>query len=335
MQSLRGAGVIGVLVAAALIGAPAASASIEVGDECAANVAEGPYSLIPEARASGGGLPLATPSGGVITTWKVNSAFPAPVFERMAAFRPTAEPGSFQVIGESNEETVNQGTNTFLTRIPVQAGDRFGPVGIEVDSPVYCFTDSEDDNAWVYNGSVGLGSSHTFIASTQIRVPLIAVIEPDRDGDGYGDETQDGCPQSAAYHGPCPTITLDAFPIVLKRSVLILVSASETSSVQVFGQVGWKARHKGGALASKTPNPGGDKSVGVIVGLTGGSETVQPGEVASFNVKLPKSVKRQLAQTPRGKSLKGTITAQTTDLAGRIGTHTITIRLPGQGPKHP
>jgi hypothetical protein len=270
----------------------------------------------------------------VITAWKVNSAFPSPVFERMAAFRPTAA-GSFQVVGESNEETVNQGANTFVTRIPVQAGDRFGPVGIEVDSPVYCFTGSEGDKAWFYSGSVGLGSSHTFAPQTQLRVALVAVIEPDKDGDGYGDETQDKCPQGGAYQGPCPTITLDAFPIALKRSVLVLVSASETSTVQVFGQVSWKPRHKGGALASKTRKPGDHKSAGVIAGLTGKTQTVSPGQVARFNVKLPNSVKRQLRQTPPGKSLKGTITARTTDLAGRVTDRTVNIRLRGQGRTQP
>jgi hypothetical protein len=319
----------------ALIGTPTAMAATEAGDECVGNLAGGPYTLIPEAHASGGALPLSAPAGGVVTEWKVNSGLAATVPEFMAAFRPTGQVGTFEVIGESNQEDVKQGLNVFPTRIPVHAGDRFGPVPVGDESPVYCSTGNSGDAAWSFPGSVGVGSIHTYAAGIKTRVPLIAVIEPDRDGDGYGDETQDGCPQSAAYHGPCPTITLDAFPIVLKRSVLILVSASETSSVQVFGQVGWKARHKGGALASKTPNPGGDKSVGVIVGLTGGSETVQPGEVASFNVKLPKSVKRQLAQTPRGKSLKGTITAQTTDLAGRVAEHTITIRLPGQGLRHP
>ncbi len=333
MRSLRCAGVLGVLMTAALIGAAAASASIEIGDECAANVAEGPYSLVPEARTSGGTLPLATPTGGVITSWKVNSAFSGPVFERMAAFRPTAEPGSFQVVGESNEETVNQGLNIFSTRIPVQVGDRFGPVGIEVDSPVYCFTGNEGDHTWAYNGSVGVGSSHTFIASTQLRVALVAVIEPDRDGDGYGDETQDKCPQSGAYQGPCPTITLETFPIALKRSVLVLVSASEAGSVQVFGQVSWRLRQKGLVHISKL-NPGHGKLVGLIVGLSGGTQTVKPGQVARFNVKLPKSVKRRLGRIPPGKSLKGTITARTTDLAGRVTDRVVGIHLKGQETPH-
>jgi hypothetical protein len=32
-----------------------------------------------------------------------------------------------------------------------------------------------------------------------------AVLEPDADGDGFGDETQDQCPTNATTQGPCPT----------------------------------------------------------------------------------------------------------------------------------
>jgi hypothetical protein len=316
---------------AALIVAPSAAAAIEVGDECAGNTAEGPYSLVPEAHASGGALPLATPTGGVVTSWKVNSARPEPVPERMAVFRPTGGAGTFKVVGESNEENVNLGLNVFSTRIPVQAGDRFGPVAVTIDSPLFCGTGNSGDQTWSFNGSVGTGSTHTFAAGVQVRVPMIAVIEPDKDGDGYGDETQDKCPQSAAYQSECPTIALDAFPIVLKRSVLVLVSASSTASVHVFGQTSWRLKPKGGARSSKAkPAPGSHKTTGLIDGLTGGTQTVNPGELARFNVKLPKSVKRRLGRISPSESLKASITASTTDLAGRTSTKVLTVRLPGQ-----
>ncbi len=335
MRSLRAVALVGAVLAIALIGAPAATAATEAGDECVGNLAGGPYTLVPEAHASGGALPLAAPTGGVVTAWKVNSGLTATVPEFMGAFRPTGKAGTFEVIGESNQEDVKQGLNVFPTRIPVHAGDRFGPVPVGEESPVYCSTGDTGDGAWSFRGSVGVGSVHTYAAGVTTRVPLIAVIEPDRDGDGYGDETQDGCPQSAAYQGPCPTITLDAFPIVLKRSILVLVGASEASWVHVFGQVGWRPRHKGGALASKTPKkPGDHLSTGVIVGLSGGTTMTKPGEVTPYNVKLPKSVIRHLDQISPKQVVKGTITAQTTDLAGRVTEHTITIRLHGRGPAH-
>jgi hypothetical protein len=335
MRSLRAVALLGTVLAIALIGAPTTLAAREVGDECVGNLAEGPFTMIPEAHASGGALPLSAPTGGVVTGWRVNSGLTATVPEFMAAFRPTGQAGTFEVIGESNQEDVKQGLNVFPTRIPVHAGDRFGPVPVGEESPVYCSTGNSGDGAWSFRGSVGVGSIHTYAAGVTTRVPLIAVIEPDGDGDGYGDETQDGCPQSAAYQGPCPTITLDAFPIVLKRSVLFLVSASEASWVHVFGQVGWRPRHKGGALASKTPKKPGDHiPKGVIVGLSGGTTMTKPGEVTPYNVKLPKSVIRHLEQISPKQVVKGTITAQTTDLAGRVTEHTVTIRLHGRGPGH-
>jgi len=335
MRSLGTVALVGMLLAIALVGASPVSAATEVGDECAGNAASGPFTLVPEARSSEGPLPLSAPASGVVTAWKVNSALPTPVPEVMAAFRPTGEAGTFQVIGESNEESVKPGANVFSTRIPVRAGDRFGPVAVGEESALRCATGNTADHTWSFNGSVGGGSTHLFHAGVDERVPLVAVIEPDRDGDGYGDETQDGCPQSAAYQGPCPTISLDTFPVVLKRSVLVLVSASESSSVQVFGQVGWKPRHKGGALASKTTGKPGDHiSTGVIVGLSGGTTLVKPGEVTPYNVKLPKSVIRHLGDISPKQVVKGTITARTTDLAGRVTDHTITIRLHGRDRVH-
>ncbi len=335
MRSLRAVALVGTVLVLALVVSSGASASIEVGDECAGNEATSTFTNVPEARASSTGLPLTAPNGGVVTAWRVNSAFPEAVTQWMAAFRSTGQPGTFQVVGQSQEETAKQGLNVYSTRIPVQAGDRFGLVGVGDKSPLYCATGNGSDHTWSLPYSVGPGSTHKFAAGTQVLVPLVAVIEPDKDGDGYGDETQDKCPQSAAYQGPCPTISLDSFPIVLKRSILVLVSASEDASVQVFGQVGWRPRHKGGALASKTPKkPGDHVSTGVIVGLSGGLTAVKPGEVTPFNVKLPKSVLRHLSQIPPKQVVKGTITARTTDLAGRTVDHTITIRLHGRGPIH-
>jgi hypothetical protein len=330
MGKRLGTTVVGLALALTLIGAPSAPAAIEAGDECAGNAASGPFSLVPEGRAPGSILPLATPAAGVVTSWKVNSAYPTAVPELMAAFRPTGAAGTFLVVGESNEEKVVQGLNVFPARIPVLAGDRFGPVAVSNESPLFCATASNADQTWSFPGSVGVGSTHLFAAGVKTRVPLIAVIEADKDGDGYGDETQDKCPQSAAYQGPCPTIALDAFPIVLKRSVLVLVSSSASTPVQVFGQVGLKlAPNPGGpAHISKTGKPG--KATGQIFGLNGDTQTVNPGEVARFNVKLPKTVKRYLSQMSPKKSLRASITASATDLAGRISTKVLNVRLPGQ-----
>lgn len=332
MSSMRrrlGMKVAGMALGLALIGAPSASAAVEAGDDCVANTQEGIYTVVPLQRVSPSALPLTAPVSGVVTSWKVNSGVPEGVPEQMRVLRPTGVPNEFLTVGESTEHTVVKGVNVFPTRIPVQTGDHFGVFGT-VQDVVFCGGADPGDTAGFFLISAAVGSAHIFTPTTTVRIAMIAVIEPDKDGDGYGDETQDRCPQSAAYQGECPTISLDAFPIMLKRSVLVLVSASSSSSVHVFGQVGWKAKPQGGARSSKAKPGGGPATTGLIVGLTGGTQTVNPGEVANFNVKLPKSVKRRLGRIPPSKSLKAQLTASTTDLAGRVSTRVLTVKLPGQ-----
>ncbi len=334
MRLLRGASIAGVLVAA-LIGATSASAATEVGSDCEATGMVVGATLFPLAVNPSNSLAIDVRQEGVATSWRVRSPGIDVHTEKLKVFRPVFGSNRVQVIAESNLENVTDGHESFGIRVPVQAGDRFGVVGKPGEGAIACIPSRTGDVAGEFFGESPLGSTQSFNEDESAQAAVSAVIEPDRDGDGYGDETQDGCPQSAAYQGPCPAITLDTFPIVLKRSVLVLVGASETSWVQVFGQVGWKPRHKGGALASKTPGKPGDHiSTGVIVGLSGGTTLVKPGEVTPYNVKLPKSVIRHLGDISPKQVVKGTITAQTTDLAGRVAEHTITIRLHGRGPIH-
>lgn len=317
-------------MAMALIAVPPASAAIEIGNTCTADIGHENATQLQLAKAPGEAAPITVPApGGIVTAWRTRLV-PTPTvsLQLMRVFRATGNSNEFTNVAETSYEVISQGTHTYETRIPVQAGDRFGAWG--PFGALTCTTGNPADSLGTFTGDATLGSTHTFVASAGERVAVSAIVEPDADSDGYGDETQDRCPEKAALQTPCPTISLEAFPIVLKRSVLVLVSASSESSVQVFGQVSWKPRHKGGALASKRSKPGDHISTGVIVGLTGGTQTVKPGEIARFNVKLPKSVKRQLKQIPSGKSLKGTITAQTTDLAGRVAERTVSIRLRGQ-----
>lgn len=336
MRSLRAVALVGLVLALALVVVPGASAATEVGNNCTGNnVTEPNFTIVPLAQASSNPLPMTAPAAGVVTKWKSKSAFPESFLDRLVVLRASGSPNSFVTVGESTYENIDTGQNAFDTRMTVQAGDRFGlSASYPNGASLYCSTSDPADHMGTFHGDTGGGTPTEFTDLAGVGVAVSAVIEPDRDGDGYGDETQDKCPQSAAYQGPCPTVSLDSFPIVLKRSVLLLVSASESSEVQVFGQVGWRPRHKGGALASKTQKPAGPVKKGVIVGLSGGTTLVKPGETVPYNVKLPKSVLRHLSQIPPKQVVKGTITARTTDLAGGTVDHTITIRLHGRGPVH-
>lgn len=327
-----GTTVAGVALGLALIGASPAAAAVEVGSDCEANGMVVGATLFPLTVGPDNSLPISVPASGVATKWRVRSPSSDVHTEKLKVFRPTFAPNQVQVIAESNLENVTEGHETFDIRIPVQTGDRFGVTGKFGEGAIACIPGRSGDVSGIFVGESPPGSTQTFSESGS-QAAVSAVIEPDKDGDGYGDETQDKCPQGAAYQGECPAIALDTFPIVLKRSVLVLVSASSSSAVHVFGQVGWKAKPRGGARSSKVKPGGGPATTGLIVGLTGGTQTVNPGEVANFNVKLPKSVKRRLGRIPPSKSLKAQLTASTTDLAGRVSTSVLTVKLPGQDRK--
>lgn len=330
MNKRWGSAAVAILAAMSLVGASSASAATEVGNSCAANDAQEDLTVFQLSSSAANPLPLAVPAAGVVTKWKVEVVpFEGSLAQKLTVLRPTGSPNDFQAVGESSFASVVGGSNVFDTRIPVQTGDRFGLFGSE--ATLVCETTDPADVAGFVEGSVSVGSSQTFKEETEAGVPVSAVIEVDADGDGYGDETQDKCPQSAAYQTPCPTIALDAFPIVLKRSVLLLVSASSATSVNVYGEVGLGPKPKPVARGSKVrPVPGAKPPKQVSVSLSGGTQTLAVGQIGRFNVTLPKSVKRRLGQITPKESLTATITASTTDVTGKVTTKAVTVRLRGQ-----
>ena len=95
--------------------------------------------------------------------------------------------------------------------------------------------------------------------------------EPDRDGDGFGDETEDACPWNPAVQVECPPVRVKvAAAKAGAQEIAIRLGVSSEAQIQVFGQVSWQVRQ-----------PHGDDR-GLIVGLSAGApRTVAPGALAS------------------------------------------------------
>src|SRR5690242_12199139 len=197
---------ISVAIAAAfagsLLGAAGASAATEFGSHCVANRAEDElqYTVI---QLSQNGGPVAAPTAGIVTKWKINLVpVPFTVPQQLKIFRPTPDPNRFQVVGESTTENVATGENVFSTRIPIQAGDHLGLFGNSAISTLFCAetaeTESPGNSTGFFAGNPTAGTTATLVNTEPgTLVPAAAVIEPDADNDGFGDETQDACPQSA------------------------------------------------------------------------------------------------------------------------------------------
>lgn len=321
------AALVSAVLLVALLAPSGASAATEVGNECAAEHKAGGFVEVPDSLAAGGGtLPLTVPSEGVLTNWRIKSLSPSPAPARIGVFR-AVETGKFQLVAATGEETAAFGTNTFKTRLPVKAGDRFGtiPAGGGYFS---CATGNNDDHSWAYNGTVEVGAAYLFSAGVRARVPIVGVVEPDIDRDGFGDESQDKCPQSASAQVPCPPVKTTFEMKVKKKLIEATVTVSSEAKVQFFGQVSWPVRGKPKLPGHSSKRPGDH---GLIVGIgAAGPRTLQAGKAETFRAPLSKPILRRLGRITPQEALRPLMTIRTTDLAGRITEQRRRLKLKGR-----
>ncbi|HEX6666235.1 MAG TPA: hypothetical protein VF081_06535 [Solirubrobacterales bacterium] len=313
MRKRFATGALTAVMTAALFGASGASAATEVGSNCTPTGAE---ELTFTQISQVGPLPTTVPAAGVISQWRTSfpaegEPLPPDLFTAtLKVFRALSGP-FFQVVGESSAGSLRSGTNTFLTRIPVQAGDRLGLIG----SPftLYCITGNPGDVigfSEFFSSSVG--GIQEFETDNGYQTPVLAVVEPDVDGDGYGDETQDKCPQSAAYHVPCPIVTITAVTSPPgKGAVTVLAATSLGAPVTVKGTV-----KLGKGKQAKLSAPG---------------QTLTPGTITRFKLNFSGPLKKKLKEMKPSQSLQLSITADATNVAGQVSTTTAKAKLKGQG----
>ncbi len=314
-------GVLTAVTGLCLITASTASAATEFGDTCVgAGGAPGDYTIT-TLTGSSPTLPLTAPSAGVITKVKVNSAIEIPVpYPVTVKLLRSAGGNKYSVIG-GQSLNVSPGVTVADARIPVQAGDKLGVHGDAFNyggevihvSP-YCVGVEGELGALV--GDAANGSTVEFFEAAPARTPLAAVIEPDADNDGYGDETQDKCPQSAATQVACPAVTLSASATTKKGLARILVTTNLQATVTVAGTV---------KLGKGKPAK-----------LSGGTQIVAPGTLAKFTLLFPKKLREALKSLPSKRTLTLSVTATSPNIVGSPTVKTLKLHLKGQAkPKKP
>lgn len=297
---------------------PSASAATEVGGACVANASEASLTAL-SLSGTGSLIPTKVPSAGVVTSWKLQvSPGKGPLAQRLQVFQPISHTHLFLTTAASETETVVAGANTFATRIPVETGDRIGLYGpIET---LFCDKDAASTSA-VFKGEAPVGFPQTFGVENEIGTPVAALVEPDVDGDGYGDESQDRCPQSDAVQVKCKLVRLGVTAIARDRSILFRVDVDARATVHVFGQVGWGFK----------PNP---KAPGhttrLIIALSGSTETVVPGKTAELGIRLPKAVRRRLGRLTPDESVRAKIAVSATSRQGVETVRRLRVKLKGQ-----
>lgn len=162
----------------------------------------------------------ASPIDGVIVRWRVRLAefaqAPAePILGpyRLRAIRKASDT-EFSVVGASAFESVphklvmSDTVHTFATRIPVLAGDRLA-VDLPPQKPAFpggLRFDPRGGSHALTTPAPPDGGSFTFPTGSTGSPQYNADVEPDADGDAFGDVTQDGCPTDPAIQGACPVV---------------------------------------------------------------------------------------------------------------------------------
>jgi hypothetical protein len=206
--------------AAALLSAAPAQGATTIGSSLSARanlaiacgVPGEPNSICTVAQTELGDRPVTAPIDGVIVRWRLRSASAGLV--RLRVLRPagsgkfegagTSEPLTMSSPGAAGQDRVYSGT----TRLPVSQGSFIGVDRERRAGALYAQRSGSLFNLIQFDVPLPDGEPEGPDSSYQgAELLLNADVEADKDGDGFGDETQDNCPSifNDQSDNPCPS----------------------------------------------------------------------------------------------------------------------------------
>lgn len=195
-------------IATALVAAPAEAATTTIGSDLSNPADQNQDCNAPCTTSSPElhGASTASQVGGVIVRWRIKSGSKV-VPAALRVLRP-AGGGTFQGVGTS--ATVNPTKNavtTSSTSLPIHSGDFIG-IDYQGDAEYFNIEPGATRNNWIPQLADGAPAAAPNGVNPSRELLVNADIEPDADGDGLGDETQDVCVGVAgAACAPCDQAT--------------------------------------------------------------------------------------------------------------------------------
>ena len=196
-------------MALAVLATPAAWGATTVGQVApggVTNTCGGATTFIQNATAAASPSYVIPAGGGVITSWNTMANSTA---DRKMALKVVRRQSAtnFLVIGGDAENADGQRVQHLQGPVPVLEGDilaaYYSTAGTSCEYPA-----AVGDNTRYESGSHPEPPVGTTLATNvqdgNFRVNIAAVLEPDADGDGFGDESQDLCPTNATTQLTCP-----------------------------------------------------------------------------------------------------------------------------------
>jgi hypothetical protein len=295
--------------AAALLAPGAAAAATTVGNGCVATNVTANRTLV-QLGVTNPATALAVPADGVITRLQIagDPTFPGTIAQGFKLLRPSGGPGGFTVAEQ--DVLLVKGVSSFSYRLPVRAGDR---LGLASGGAVFFCAGDVGSQVGFVDLDLQKGASAGFAPAANIGVPVTATIEPDTDGDGYGDETQDLCPQSVLIREACLALGLDAHAIQTRAAaeIYVAVAGPGPARLTLAGAVTIPA-----AVAGR-PRP---------VKLTwSGEREANAGAFARFRLKFPAPLVTALRKKGVALPLRTRIAA--TNVAGLPSSFRLKLKL--------
>jgi hypothetical protein len=259
------------VVAAGLVFPGPAAAVVTVGSLAVPTMlgANG-YSIVQGATAANT-QGYAIPSAGVVTSWSYQNDAGAGRSLKLRIYA-AIDNTHFRIDGASPPLSVTPNAiTTAYVRIPVPAGDLLGLRTIS-GSPntAYSTSSSSDQIRGDTIPDQAVGQTDTYVgAGSNFRVDVLATVEPDADGDGFGDESQDRCPGVGGTENGCaptqppspppdtkpPGVTLAGVPSTLKRKALLKgIKLTITTDEPAALEVNEVARATKATIAARRPN---------------------------------------------------------------------------------
>jgi hypothetical protein len=214
--------------------APKAGAAVVVGDVSPAP--GGPCGpAVTTVQAASAGPSFTVPGAGVITSYSY-FANAAPGTVRANFFTPGPAVGHWTLVGKTPASPVTVSTlNTFPTRIPVPAGTS---VGITISSGAMDCGHATSNAGDVLSYQAGFNpdtqTDLTASSAAGLHTNIAATWEPDADADGFGDVSQDLCPQSGTTQVACPAPDTSVKKPKLLRSGKVRIKFGSTIAGSTF-----------------------------------------------------------------------------------------------------
>lgn len=224
-----------VVLAGSLVGPSAASAVTQVGETFPGATGSCDTGTALQSSSPGSPLKYAAPSAGVITAWSFHASPIAPTLLKLKVARP-AGGNAFTIVGESPPKSPAGGVLSTYTdvRIAVHPGDVIGFYVESASDDAECFR-SAPGFGFHYGIDRPPGSTAEYTPSAlSSQMSISARLEPDGDGDGFGDESQDQCPTDATTQGPC--LDLEAKKQKLRKKIKFFATATVASTLVAQGK---------------------------------------------------------------------------------------------------